>query len=81
MNAKPKPIPTTPHELCKRLTELGDSFWIERRKPGSFGEFDKPEMLDIHCHGPEWVELSRQDESGRFWVRWADLGPFSIVEG
>lgn len=78
--AKPRPLPTSPHELCKRLTELGDAFWIERRKPGSFGEYDAPEMLDVLSHGPKWVELSHTERPGRFWVRWCDLGPFSIVE-
>jgi hypothetical protein len=81
MTAKPKPMPTTPHELCTRLTELGDSFWIERRQPGTFAELDPPEMLDVRDHSPEWVELCRQGDNERFfWIRWCDLGPFTIVE-
>ena len=83
MTAKPRPMPTTPHELCTRLTELGESFWIERRVPAAFfDEYTTPEMLDVRCHSPEWVEVCRtsRNESTFFWVRWVDLVPFQIVE-
>lgn len=71
-----KPMPTTPHELCTRLTELGDSFWIECLN------CSKPEPLDVRCHGPEWVEICRPGEGQTyFWTRWENLAPFRIVEG
>tara|TARA_R110000868_G_scaffold297596_1_gene557921 strand:+ start:849 stop:1070 length:222 start_codon:yes stop_codon:yes gene_type:complete len=64
---------------------IGTKLVFTVRAWDNVGPDQGPVKFDVLNHGPKWVELWKinevrgRDREPAFWIRWRDLGAFSIM--